>query len=409
MARARQSITSINNPRDCQPTADHATSFTRRPVFSVKRPVNLSLSHPSPIPKVLESEPVSESHTINRPTQSVDKDAMERGWRLGRQPLFRNRQHLRLGAGPHLLELGRARELLLLFSERVFSTARRADLLRWQDPQDMSPQACVIDSACSGSPRGRCHVYVCLITENEVRHMSAPGYAAGIGPTKSGAAQNWLRKFDLLAVSATAVYEHRLLITFRIFEKLRSQLQFGGGTSECCNERYSRRRQTVSSSVTVGRADDSRQLGRWNLALPERLVREKCVTATPCLHQETRPNFTLQNFCDKLALQSSTHVQGSTHTYLSPQQHIKGHESSYKLCCRGPIKAVGDGRLFEAWIPTIGEKESMLEALMEQQDWDDLLTDRWPGPDATKLNNDHQISPTPRRVKAAPTTHRQYK
>ena len=44
---------------------------------------------------------------------------------------------------------------------------------------------------------------------------------------------------------------------------------------------------------------------------------------------------------------------------------------------------------------------------MERQDWDDAPTDRWPGCHATKLNSDHQISPTqpmPRRVKAAPTT-----
>ena len=33
------------NTREKQPTADQAASFTRRPVFSVKGPVNLSLSH----------------------------------------------------------------------------------------------------------------------------------------------------------------------------------------------------------------------------------------------------------------------------------------------------------------------------------------------------------------------------
>ena len=57
--------------------------------------------------------------------------------------------------------------------------------------------------------------------------------------------------------------------------------------------------------------------------------------------------------------------------------------------------------------PAIGEKESILEALMKQQDWDVAAPDRWLGPDATELNNDHQISPTepmPRRVKATPTT-----
>ena len=46
------------------------------------------------------------------------------------------------------------------------------------------------------------------------------------------------------------------------------------------------------------------------------------------------------------------------------------------------------------WAPTDGEKDSRLEALLEQQDWDDALADRWPGLDATELNNDHQISPT---------------
>ena len=44
MARARQSRTSTESPGENQPTADHAISCTRRPVNSVKRPVNLSLS-----------------------------------------------------------------------------------------------------------------------------------------------------------------------------------------------------------------------------------------------------------------------------------------------------------------------------------------------------------------------------
>ena len=54
-----------------QPTADHATDFTRRPVFPVKAPVNVSLSQetdkgnwsesqPNPIPQVPVSDPVIE-------------------------------------------------------------------------------------------------------------------------------------------------------------------------------------------------------------------------------------------------------------------------------------------------------------------------------------------------------------
>ena len=67
---------------------------------------------------------------------------MEKGNRSGRQPLFpKDREYLRLRAGPQLLELGRVPELLTLCSEAVVSVTtlvRRADLLRWVDPQDMS-------------------------------------------------------------------------------------------------------------------------------------------------------------------------------------------------------------------------------------------------------------------------------
>ena len=37
--------------------------------------------------------------------------------------------------------------------------------------------------------------------------------------------------------------------------------------------------------------------------------------------------------------------------------------------------------LFQAavWVPTIGEKDSLLEALSEQPDWDDSPAVRWPG------------------------------
>ena len=56
-------------------------------------------------------------------------------------------------------------------------------------------------------------------------------------------------------------------------------------------------------------------------------------------------------------------------------------------------------------LPTIGEKDACLEALMEQQDWDDVSPNLWPGPDAAELNTNHQISPTqPVRIKAAPTS-----
>ena len=58
-----------------------------------------------------------------------DKDAFEKGTRLGRQPLFqRNRQSQLLERGR-----GRGRELLLLRAERIVSTATdagQADLLR---------------------------------------------------------------------------------------------------------------------------------------------------------------------------------------------------------------------------------------------------------------------------------------
>ena len=70
MARARQLITSTENPTENQPTADHATNFTHRPV-------NVSLSQvesqPSPIPDVHVSEPVSECHKIstNNPSGHV--------------------------------------------------------------------------------------------------------------------------------------------------------------------------------------------------------------------------------------------------------------------------------------------------------------------------------------------------
>ena len=60
--------------------------------------------------------------------------------------------------------------------------------------------------------------------------------------------------------------------------------------------------------------------------------------------------------------------------------------------------------------PTLGEKNACLEALMEQQDGDDAPTNRWPGPDAAELNNDHQVSQTesmPMRVKAATTIRHQ--
>ena len=55
----------------------------------------------------------------------------------------------------------------------------------------------------------------------------------------------------------------------------------------------------------------------------------------------------------------------------------------------------------------VGEKDSMLEALLEQTDWDDSLTERWPGPDAGRFCGDYQMSPTQPmtgRAKAAPTT-----
>ena len=44
--------------------------------------------------------------------------------------------------------------------------------------------------------------------------------------------------------------------------------------------------------------------------------------------------------------------------------------------------------------PTKGEKGACLEFLMEQQDWGEAPTNRWPVPDAAEPNNDHQVSPT---------------
>ena len=51
------------------------------------------------------------------------------------------------------------------------------------------------------------------------------------------------------------------------------------------------------------------------------------------------------------------------------------------------------------WAPTTTEKDAILEAMQEQQDWEDSPPPRWPG------DADFQLSPTQpvvRRSKAAP-------
>ena len=74
---------------------------------------------------------------------------------------------------------------------------------------------------------------------------------------------------------------------------------------------------------------------------------------------------------------------------------------------------MGDGRQREASTGALVPSPRSLattEALVEQQDWNDASTDRWPGLDATELNNDHQISPTqpmPRRHKTVTIIARQ--
>ena len=81
-------------------------------------------------------------------------------------------------------------------------------------------------------------------------------------------------------------------------------------------------------------------------------------------------------------------VDGSVRTFVAPKRQCQTPSGSLTL-----IQAA-------VWAPTVGENNA---CLMEQQDWDDASPNRWPGLDASKINDDHQISPTqpmPVRVKA---------
>ena len=86
--------------------------------------------------------------------------------------------------------------------------------------------------------------------------------------------QSWIKRHELLALSAVAVCAHHLLPILSILEKL-------GGTGY--DARYSGQRQFFQR----------RQLGEWNLAPAERLVgfaigsgaREQPVATTSCLAQ----------------------------------------------------------------------------------------------------------------------------
>ena len=119
---------------------------------------------------------------------------------------------------------------------------------------------------------------------------------------ESGAPQNWPRKLELLAVSAIAVYEHRVLPTFRISQKTWDPVAMWKGcwkvvvNDTLVDDKFFQARSLLSELTTA----DSWVVGTWLCRRDWLAVR---LTA-PCerdlsppllvLHKETRPNSTAE-------------------------------------------------------------------------------------------------------------------